>query len=94
MLLAAAALTVFIGLVHSFLGEKKLLRPLFKVDGLPSILGGVHHTKMTLRVAWHILTLVWFGLAVVMACLHFYTVGADLVFLWMSSAVFAGLPFC
>ena len=88
MLLIAAALTVLVGLAHSWLGEKKILRPLLKLDGLPAILGGVHHTKMTLRVAWHVLTLVWCGLAAMMVYLHVFSAGADIAFLWMTSAVF------
>jgi len=65
MLLTLAALLIFLtGLAHSWLGERYLLRRLFKRENLPALLGSTAFTIGTLRFVWHLLTLVWWGLAV------------------------------
>ncbi len=64
MLLTLAALLIFLtGLAHSWLGERYLLRRLFKRDKLPAVLGSTAFTTGTLRFVWHLLTVVWWGLA-------------------------------
>ncbi len=66
MLIAAACLTFLIGIVHSVLGERFLLSRLFRRDNLPVIMGDVFYTKQTLRMAWHITTITWWGLALIL----------------------------
>ncbi len=63
MLLLACGLLIFIGFAHSYLGEKYILSRLFKRDNLPKLLGSDWFTKRTLRFAWHITTLAWWGFA-------------------------------
>lgn len=64
MLLTLAALLIFLtGLAHSWLGERYLLRRLFRRDQLPAVLGSTAFTAGTLRFVWHLLTVVWWGLA-------------------------------
>jgi hypothetical protein len=63
MLYLAAALIFLTGLAHSYLGERFLLIRLFKRDDLPKLLGGTSFTKGTLRFAWHLTTVAWWGLA-------------------------------
>ena len=64
MLLTLAALLIFLtGLAHSWLGERYLLRRLFKRENLPALLGSTAFTTGTLRFVWHLLTLVWWGMA-------------------------------
>lgn len=62
-LYAAAALTVGIGIAHSWLGERYILIRLFRRGDLPPLFGGADFTKNTLRFAWHLTTLAWLGLA-------------------------------
>ena len=62
-LVAAAALAVGIGIAHSYLGERYILIRLFRRDNLPTIRGSDRFTKDTLRFAWHITTLAWWGMA-------------------------------
>lgn len=69
MLYIGAFLLVFIGCVHSFLGEKYILQRLFKRDNLPKLFGGTGFTKSTLRFAWHLTTLAWFGFAAILVYL-------------------------
>jgi hypothetical protein len=62
-LLIAAALTVAIGIAHSYLGERFVLRRLFRDSQLPSVMGSAAMTANILRFAWHLTTLAWFGFA-------------------------------
>jgi hypothetical protein len=63
VLIIASILLVLCGFVHSILGEKYILIRLFKRDNLPHLLGSDQFTKGTLRFAWHITSLAWFGFA-------------------------------
>ncbi len=65
MLMAAALLVIFIGLVHSVLGEKYILIRLFRKP-LPKLFGNDEFTKKTLRFAWHVTTIAWFGFAAIL----------------------------
>lgn len=66
MLLVGSFLLLFIGFIHSYLGEKYILIRLFKRDNLPKILGSDWFTKRVLRFAWHLTTIAWWGFAVVL----------------------------
>lgn len=61
-LLAAAVLAVAIGLAHSVLGERYILIRLFRRD-LPKLRGSQWFTRQTLRFAWHLTTIAWWGFA-------------------------------
>lgn len=65
MLLAAAALMFLLGLAHSVLGERYLLIRLFRRQDLPKLFGGTWFTTRTLRFAWHLTTVIAWGLAAV-----------------------------
>ena len=58
----AAGLLVAVGLAHSVLGERYILRRLFRRD-LPALFGDDAFTKRTLRFAWHVTTVAWWGIA-------------------------------
>ncbi len=60
-----ASLLIFIGLAHSILGERFILIRLFRRDNLPKLYGSDNFTKNTLRFAWHVTTVAWFGFAAV-----------------------------
>ena len=63
----AAVLAFAIGLAHSYLGERYLLtRLLRRPDALPPLFGRVESTARTLRFAWHLTTIAWFGLGAVL----------------------------
>jgi hypothetical protein len=57
----AAFLAFAIGLVHSALGERYILVRLFRRADLPKLLGSSQFTIRTLRFAWHITTIAWWG---------------------------------
>lgn len=67
MLLQIAATLIFaLGAAHSYLGERYLLSRLFRRDNLPKLLGGTDFTKQTLRFAWHLTTVAWWSLAILL----------------------------
>lgn len=59
----AAFLTVAIGVAHSYLGERYILTRLFRRPDLPKLFGSEDYTKRTLRFAWHVTSIAWWGLA-------------------------------
>jgi hypothetical protein len=59
----AAGLAVGIGTAHSYLGERYILTRLFRRPDLPNLFGSDRFTKRTLRFAWHLTTLAWWGFA-------------------------------
>lgn len=63
MMQFAAFLVVALGLAHSVLGERYILSRLFRREDLPKIFGSAQFTTQTLRFAWHITTVAWFGFA-------------------------------
>jgi hypothetical protein len=63
LLYLAAFLAVALGLAHSLLGERYILSRLFRRSDLPKLFGSVEFTTRTLRFAWHITTVAWFGFA-------------------------------
>lgn len=65
-LAAGAALTFGVGLAHSVLGERYVLVRLMRRD-LPKLFGTDAFTKRTLRFAWHLTTIAWWGFAAQMA---------------------------
>lgn len=63
LLMIAAMLTFVVGIAHSFLGEKYLLMRLFRRPDLPKLAGSTTFAVRTLRFAWHITTIAWWGFA-------------------------------
>ena len=74
-LMIGAVLTAAIGAAHSVLGEKYILVRLFRRDNLPHLLGSDVFTKQTLRFAWHLTTIAWWGFAALLVL--YATKGSD-----------------
>lgn len=89
MLIVAAVLLVLCSLVHSVLGERYILRRLFKRDNLPHLFGSDHFTKATLRFAWHITSFAWLGFAVLL-----WLLPDSEELLWTTAVVFAVSGVC
>lgn len=68
-LLLAAALLALTAIAHSALGERYILRRLFRRADLPHLFGSDQFTRRTLRFAWHITSIAWLGLAGVLIVL-------------------------
>lgn len=64
--LHVSALLVFLlGLAHSILGERYIIARLIRRNRLPRLFGGTAFTAQTLRFAWHLTTVAWWGLATI-----------------------------
>lgn len=63
LLFVAALLAFAVGIAHSLLGEMYLLMRLFRRPDLPTLFGSTSFTVRTLRFAWHITTVAWWGFA-------------------------------
>lgn len=64
-LIFSAVLAIGLALFHSILGERYLVRRLLRRENLPKLFGDDSFTKLTIRYAWHLLTIACFGLAAV-----------------------------
>jgi|SRR5712664_883157 hypothetical protein len=68
LLFVSAGITVFIAIVHSYLGEKRILPRLFANAGSmfrgdPALMSSI------LRWAWHLTSLAWIALALVLVAM-------------------------
>lgn len=66
MLFIAATLLFLVGLMHSLLGEKNVIRPLLTREDFPVVLGSQRNGRLTLWFGWHALTLFWWAQAYVL----------------------------
>jgi hypothetical protein len=67
-LYAAATLVLLVGIVHSWLGERVIIMPLLAIEPRQGPLKSAFIRKI-IRFAWHITTLAWLGLALVLLAL-------------------------
>ena len=68
-LLVASILTVGVGLVHSWLGELRLIGPLVAPGKRLGILEKSAFSRGVLRFAWHLTTVAWWGFAAILVVL-------------------------
>ncbi len=80
----AALLIYAIALAHSILGEWLVIIPLSRIE-LPKLLGRESAMRRVLRFAWHLTTVVLFGLATLVA--FWSTVKPDVTIFTMAEAV-------
>ncbi len=66
-LATAAALTVFIGIVHSWLGEVRIVTPLVAGPMRAPLMEQSAFARGVVRFAWHITTIAWWGFAAILA---------------------------
>jgi hypothetical protein len=69
VLYIAAFFAFAIGIAHSYLGERKIIAPLFERGNLPKIRGSEQTTATTIRVAWHITTYLFWAFGVILILL-------------------------
>jgi len=68
-LYVAAFLAFSIAIAHSYLGERYILVRLFRRKDLPKLFGSTQFTTRTLRFAWHITSIAWWGFAALLILL-------------------------
>lgn len=81
LLFVAALLSFAVAVAHSVLGEKYILmRPLRRPD-LPKLFGDTAFTARTLRFAWHLTTIAWWGFgAMLVLASHGLLTGTNVLF--------------
>jgi len=84
--LLAAFLAFCLGIAHSYLGERYILIRLFRRADLPKLFGGTEFTVRTLRFAWHLTSVAWWGSAVL-----FFVMAQQPLSSAAASAVLAGV---
>ncbi len=62
----AALLATATGVAHSLLGERYILTRLARREDLPRIMGSAEFTMQTLRFAWHVTSIAWWGFAAIL----------------------------
>jgi len=65
----AAFLVVAVGIAHSYLGERYVLRRLSRREDLPKLFGSPGFMIRTLRFAWHVTSVAWWGFAAILVLL-------------------------
>ena len=77
-LVVAAILTFGIGVVHSWLGEVRLIGPLTAPGKRQGLLDKSAFARQVLRFAWHLTTLAWWGIAAILALLAMSTIEGEI----------------
>lgn len=72
-LLVAATILAATGVLHSWLGERYILIRLFRRSDLPRLFGSDLFTRRTLRFAWHLTSIAWWGFAALLLVLAMQT---------------------
>jgi len=89
-LLLAASLSLIIGAVHSWLGERLLIGPLLHANQRAGMLKKSSFARQVLRFGWHITTIAWWGMGAILAVLALETLTAtDNTVLAIISATYA-----
>jgi hypothetical protein len=73
-LYVGALLAFAVGVAHSVLGERYILTRLFRRDDLPKLFGSTVFTVRTLRFAWHLTTVAWWGFGAIILLLALQSV--------------------
>jgi hypothetical protein len=77
-LFVAGVLAVAAGLAHSYMGERMILIPLFRGDGVPaSRFGRVQSTRVMIRFSWHFFTVVVWSTAALFLAISVGVLGGD-----------------
>ncbi|NQV14138.1 hypothetical protein HQ531_01675 [bacterium] len=88
MLIIAALLCFAIGVAHSYLGERYILERLLRKTQIPHLFGSDLFTKRTLRFAWHLTTIAWWGLGYLVWAASQEEPNLRLIILWTVGLVF------
>jgi len=72
MLIIVAILLISLSAFHSILGERLILQPIHKADNLPKIWGNRQATFRTIQATWHLVSILWLGLASHLLVINFY----------------------
>jgi hypothetical protein len=57
----AGGLAVLLGIAHSYVGERRVVRTILDRPDLPALWGSAVLMRRTLRFAWHLTSVAWLG---------------------------------
>jgi hypothetical protein len=57
----AGSLAVLLGVAHSYVGERDVVRRILECPDLPPLWGGAVLMRRTVRFAWHLTSVAWLG---------------------------------
>ena len=60
-LMIGSLLMATLAVLHSYIGETRLLQKLLAKPDLPLLQGSIHYTRTVLRWAWHLTSIAWLG---------------------------------
>lgn len=88
-LILGSTLAFAIGVAHSVLGERYILIRLFRRADLPHSFGDDWFTRRTLRFAWHLTTVSWWGFGGILLAFAVSEYSAPrVIVLWVTAVVF------
>ena len=73
------------------LGERSILAPIFRLSDLPKLFGSTRYMRQILRLAWHVTSLAWFGLASIIGMLAHPPLNSRNVALAVGTTAFVSL---
>ena len=76
-LYSAACILAFVGIAHSYLGERYLLGRLSRHGDLPKVFRNPVFAFRVMRLAWHITSIAWFGFAALLVLIAYPPVTAE-----------------
>lgn len=91
MLIAAAVLLVLLAGFHSVVGERLILQPINRADNLPKIWNSRQAMFRTLQATWHLVSVLWLGLAVHLVMIELAPTRSVASFLGIFGVIFAAL---
>ena len=91
MLMAAAVLLVLLAIFHSVIGERLILQPVNKADNLPKIWNSRQATFRTIQATWHLVSILWLGIAAQLLMMQLNPAQAATSFLIVFGVIFGAL---
>jgi len=68
-LVIGSLLMVTLAILHSYIGETRLLQKLLVRPDLPLLQGGMDYTRSIIRWAWHLTSIAWLGFGAIFLAL-------------------------
>lgn len=91
MLIIVALLLALMAIFHTVVGEKYILQPIKAADNLPKMWDSRKYTFRTIQATWHLVSILWLGLAGYLIGLEFAPARSDDFALVIFGTIFGGL---
>jgi len=68
LIIGSLTMTI-LAILHSYIGETRLLQHLLAKPDLPALQGSIGYTRAVVRFAWHLTSVAWLGFAAIFIAL-------------------------